>query len=79
MGDMRNCKGCRDDYYNGTGAKQCWMLPKAAMVKRWRIGTWTQPTQPGAFTEVRTYSCYHQEGQHFSKDLPSCAKDPIRR
>lgn len=75
------CGGCRDDFYNDhnpLGVKECWSLKTAKMVTRWKIGTWTQPTQPGAFMEVKVPNCYRQSGSSFQDRLPSCAIDPIR-
>ena len=71
------CVGCRDNFYNNNnplGAKECWGYKSAKVVTRYRIGTWTLPTEPGAFTKVKTLSCHHAPGQygHYDK-LPSCA------
>jgi hypothetical protein len=70
----QRCKGCRDDYYNEPGhstSGQCWMLDGAQPVTRYKLGWWTQPTQPGAFTKVETLSCWNAPGQFaMRKDLP---------
>lgn len=82
MGDTKHCRGCEDDFYNGQnpmGVRECWMLKSAKLVTRYRIGTWTQPTQSGAFTKVRVYSCRKESGQHFYEKLPDFAIDPIDR
>lgn len=74
---LKHCRGCRDDFYNDKnpyGVKRCWGLATAEIVTRYRIGTWTQPTQSGAFTKVRVFNCFHQQGQHFYKQLPSFVK-----
>lgn len=81
MSKQDHCRGCRDDFYNGhnsLGVKRCWSLKDAKVVKRWRIGTWTQPTQPGAFTEVKTLSCHYAPGSALYEKLPACAVDPVR-
>lgn len=81
MIDVKHCGGCRDDFYNGKNpysTKQCWSLKTARIVTRWRIGTWTQPTQPGAFTEVKVPNCYHAQGASFYEKLPAHAIDPVR-
>lgn len=78
---LARCAGCRDDFYNGKNplnVKRCWSFESAELVIRWRLGTWTQPTQPGAFTEVETLSCHHGEGYHHYKELPDVAIDPVR-
>lgn len=80
---LKNCSGCRNDFYNGhneIGVKRCWSAADGTMVTRYSIGTWTQPTQPGAFTEKRVPNCYHRDGEHFYESLPSFvrAKDVIR-
>lgn len=71
---MKHCRGCRDDFYNDKnpmGVKECWALKTAKMVTRFRIGTWTRPTEPGAFTKVQTLSCFHRDGEHYYEKLPS--------
>jgi len=74
---LKHCLGCRDDFYNDKnpmGVKRCWGLKTAKMVTRFRIGTWTQPTQPYAFTTVRQFQCFHQDGQHYYEKLPDFVK-----
>lgn len=74
------CQGCRDDYYNHGGNSttgRCWCLDKAQVVTRWRLGWWTTPTTPGAFTQVKTLNCHNAPGQyaHYDK-LPVFVVDP---
>lgn len=79
------CAGCRDDFYNHRespgfdGATKCWSLKNAEVVTRFRIGYWTTPDTPGAFTEVRTLNCHRAPGQyaHYEK-LPNFAVGAIR-
>ena len=73
-GQLEFCSGCRDDFYNHNGPKECWMLKTSKVVTRFRIPWWTQPTQAGAFTKVTTNSCHYATGvyQHYEK-LPTCA------
>jgi hypothetical protein len=71
------CVGCRDNFYNGgnpLGVKECWSYKSAKVVTRYRIGWWTAPTEPGAFTKVKTLDCHHAPGQygHYEK-LPDFA------
>ena len=63
------CTGCRADYYNGQGAKECWSYKSAKIVDRYRIGWWTAPTEAGAFTKIKTLNCHHAPGQyaHYEK------------
>ncbi len=79
---LKLCHGCRDDFYNDhnpLGVKQCWNLKTAKVVKRWRLGWWTQPTVPGAFQEVKTLSCWYCPGQYAHCDkLPAHAVEPRR-
>jgi hypothetical protein len=80
---LKHCVGCRDDFYNDKnpmGVKRCWGLKTAKMVTRYRTGTWTRPTEPGAFTECKVLNCYHQDGQHYIETLPDFVKrkDVIR-
>jgi hypothetical protein len=78
------CRGCVDDFYNqgmnGMGGNGCWHFKTAKLVTRYRIGTWVQPTQSGAFTEVRVLNCRHENGEHFYDSLPDFVKreDVIR-
>lgn len=73
------CSGCRDDYYNGQGASECWSLKTAEIVTRWRQGWWVDPTKPGAFVEVETLSCHRAPGRYAHREsLPDFAVDPER-
>lgn len=70
------CKGCREDYYNGTGAEECWLYKDAEVVTRFRIAWWTAPTVPGAFTRVWTLPCYNAPGEYaYRQELPDFAVD----
>lgn len=78
---LARCLGCRDDFYNDKnplGVKRCWSLREAEFVTRWRIHAWTEPTRPGAFTEIETLSCYRQDGFSIRDTLPSFAIEPHR-
>lgn len=79
-GQRKYCSGCRDDFYNGEGAKECWSLKTAKVVTLYRIGWWTAPTEKGAFTKVKTNSCHYATGRYAHyKELPSCAVVPSTR
>jgi hypothetical protein len=70
---LRHCVGCTENFYNGNnaiGVKECWMLKTAKLVTRYRIGTWTRPTQPGAFHKVKVFQCRHEKGYALCKTLP---------
>lgn len=74
---LKHCAGCRDDFYNDHnpyGVKECWGLKTARMVTRYRIGTWTRPTEPGAFTKVKKLNCFHRNGEHYYECLPYFVK-----
>ena len=81
MNTDEKCRGCRDDFYNidpagsvlAVGGK-CWHLAKATLVTRYRIGYWTEPTVPRAFTEVEVPNCYRQKGFAFYEKLPDFVK-----
>ncbi len=79
MRSTKKCAGCRENFYNGNnelGIKECWLLKDAKIVTRYKIHWWTQPTKPGAFTKVKTYSCHSEPGQFaFYEALPEFAKD----
>jgi hypothetical protein len=78
---LRLCRGCRDDFYNRKNPQniwRCWSFAKAYPVIRWKIETWTQPTRPGAFTEVYTLSCHRGDGYTLNKVLPNCAIEPVK-
>lgn len=71
---LKHCSGCCDDFYNGNnpmGVNECWGLKTAKMVTQFRIGTWTKPDEPYAFTQVNKLNCWQQKGQHFYEKLPS--------
>lgn len=69
--DKKHCVGCRDNYYNGQGADECWLLKDAKLVTRWKLGWWTPPTSRSAFAKVRVPDCYHQPGEFaYSDELP---------
>jgi hypothetical protein len=69
------CKGCRNDFYNGQGASECWSFKTAEVVTRYKIGWWTRPTEPGAYRKVETLSCHHCPGQYaMHKELPHFVK-----
>jgi hypothetical protein len=68
---QRFCRGCRDDYYNQPGHSttgECWSLKNARVVTRYRLGWWTQPTQPGAFEKVTTLSCHYAPGRYVQEE-----------
>lgn len=73
------CVGCRDDYYNGKnekGIQECWLYERARLVKRFKIGWWTQPTSASSFEEVWTLNCHNAPGQYaLMEELP----DHVRR
>ena len=61
------CSGCHNNFYNGNndiGVSGCWSFKSAAVVKRYKIGWWTQPTQSGAFKKVWALNCHHAPGQY---------------
>lgn len=82
--DAKHCNGCRDDFYNRSELSpdgRCWHRQTAKVITRYAIGTWTAPTQQGAFTEVRKPDCYHQPGTHYYNKLPDFVRreDVVRR
>lgn len=61
------CEGCRNNYYNTPGphgAPQCWSYKDAQVVRRWRIGWWTQPKAKSDFVEVVTLKCHSAPGKY---------------
>jgi hypothetical protein len=68
------CEGCRNNFYNQAGNSttgRCWSMENAKVVTRYRLGWWTQPTQPGAYAKVTTLSCHHAPGQYaLHEELP---------
>jgi len=84
---MRNtptCDGCHNDFYNGNnplGVKKCWSRGKAKAVTRYRIHMNMLPGAPRAFTEVRVWSCRHEQGFALYTELPDFVKlkDVVRR
>ena len=63
------CRGCRNDFYNGEGAAECWSYKDAKAVRRWRLGWWVQPTTAGVFKRVDTLGCHNAPGKyaHFER------------
>ena len=51
------CNGCRQNYYNGQGAKECWNLGSAKLKKR-KIYKSLDSTKP---EDVVTLNCYTQQ------------------
>ena len=75
--DKSFCSGCRDNFYNGQGASECWSYRSAKTATRYRINWWTAPTEPGAFTKVKTFTCHKAPGKYAHYDeLPSFAINP---
>lgn len=68
------CSGCRDNFYNGNnelGVSECWSYKNARVVKRWRIGWWTQQDKKENFDKVTTLSCHNAPGRYaHSEKLP---------
>jgi hypothetical protein len=71
------CVGCRDNFYNAgqnqLGVMQCWKLPAAKLVRRWRQYWWTNGDVPGAFVEVDITS---RDDSHSSKSCRNSQSIP---
>lgn len=52
------CHGCRDDFYNGEGAKECWMFKKACVVNKVGYSTLHVMNGPDTIME-KTLGCWH--------------------
>lgn len=76
------CVGCRDNFYNGPMGDngRCWNAKTGKIKKRYRIYSHVRPTEPGAFTELKRPSCYHEKGVVYYDKLPDfvSTKDVIR-
>jgi hypothetical protein len=60
---LKLCVGCRDDFYNGKhhlGAKECWHLSDAEVVRRTLVGTWQPP--PYKWMPAKTLQCHSPDG-----------------
>lgn len=71
------CRGCEDDFYNHAGRSssgRCWSAESGTMKVRFRLGTWTLPASPRAFTEMEVPSCRREKGFHFYDKLPDFVK-----
>ena len=69
------CAGCRDDFYDGQGAKECWSYKSAQVVTKYAIGWWTMQDKKENFERIETLSCHYEPGQRaFLNDLPSHLK-----
>ena len=64
--DRKYCRGCRNDFYNGQGAKECWSRVTAKIVWRIRIGNFEPPPYLHRKKE-RVASCFSSPscGDHF--------------
>jgi hypothetical protein len=75
---VEDCRGCRNDFYNGPAAldgKRCWSAATGKMMTRYAIHYLQVPTQKGAYTKVRKPSCYHQvNALIFHNTLPDFVK-----
>jgi len=66
--NKKHCVGCYDDFYNHPGehgAKECWSLKAAKLIKRKRVPIsqpppWNQPSEIAP-------SCYHELGYVYVK------------
>ena len=71
------CVGCRNDFYNGRGAAECWSYKNAKVCTRWRLGWLVTPDTKGAFTKVTTLDCHHAPGHYaHCEKLPDFAVEP---
>lgn len=52
------CHGCRADFYNGQGAKECWMFKTAHVVNKVGYSTLHVMNGPDTIME-KTLSCWH--------------------
>lgn len=59
---LQHCRGCGDNYYNGTGAAECWALKTAKLVTRYAIHLWSPMDTAKNLREVRVFQCYHERG-----------------
>lgn len=68
------CVGCHNDYYNGKnelGIAECWLFKGARVVKRFKLGWWTEPRDRSCFEEVTTLGCHNAPGQYaLMEELP---------
>lgn len=53
------CSGCRDNYYNGTGANECWCYAKAKVVVK-KIYPYSH-SLPADIIKIQTLSCYTRD------------------
>jgi hypothetical protein len=74
MINREQCHGCHNDFYNGPD-RRCWSAEKGTMATRYHIHFMQDPTEKGAFTEVRKPTCYQQVNSGIFYDaLPSFVK-----
>ncbi len=75
LADKRqHCVGCTENFYNGNnpyGIQQCWMLPRAKLVTRYQIGTWTPMDSARNFHEVKVFDCRHEKGSALCTGIPA--------
>jgi len=66
--DKSKCAGCEYNFYNGNnpyGITECWLLKKAQLIQRRRVGINDVP--PWTAKPETLPSCYHKRGYIFVK------------
>lgn len=75
---LKNCAGCRDNFYNGNnplGVKRCWSFDEAKPLEtRFKLSTNTPMNIRSAYLEVQVPPCYHESGYVHMKAVPDYAK-----
>ncbi len=64
--DRKHCSGCEDNFYNGNnqlGVKECWLLKKAKLVNKIRIGHWENPPYKNKKV-IKKANCFHERGNN---------------
>lgn len=56
--DKTMCQGCRDDFYNGHGAQECWAFKTATVVNKVGYATLNVMNGPNV-KMVKTLSCWY--------------------
>lgn len=75
MIDIKNCEGCRDDFYNShndLGVTRCWNLPDAKLVQRILVPIDLAPPYK---LKAQTVPCCYSKPRHVTVKPESIGAD----
>lgn len=66
----KHCAGCYCNYYNGTGANECWSLDTAKLVMKKEVHVDQRP--PWDQKPIKVLSCYHRQRYVYVDPQKTC-------